>query len=188
MASTSEASLPISRRSRNAVRSPRLRSLARAAILRGISRAGAVPMRRLLSRLSALSTSPSRSGACTTSMPGHSSAARSASSGAVEIERDAVLAHDRERLAFEDAEIGGVAQVVVLPGVAVEQEDVEPLPRHLLQQPRPAIAGHAHMRLRHSFQREKRASTMRTSSLRMIASSASVRISAISAAGLKVSA
>ena len=107
--------------------------------------------------------------------------------GTVDIECDAILAHDRERLAFEDAEVGGVAQIVVLPGVAVEQQDVEPLAHHLLQQPRPAIGENGHVRLRHSFQREKRASTMRTSSLSTIARSASVRTSAISAAGLKVS-
>ncbi len=105
---------------------------------------------------------------------------------AVEIERHAVLAHHGQRLAFQDAEVGGVAEIVVLPGVAVEQEDVDPLARHLLQEPRPAVCGHRHVR--HSFQREKRASTMRTTSLRTIASSASVRMSAINAAGLKVSA
>ena len=51
----------------------------------------------------------------------------------VEIERNAVLAHDGKRLTFQDAEIGGVAQIVVLPRVAVEQQRVEALARHLLQ-------------------------------------------------------
>ena len=36
------------------------------------------------------------------------------------------LAHDGQRLAFEDAEVGGVAQIVALPGVAVDQQGVEP--------------------------------------------------------------
>ena len=47
----------------------------------GNSRCGAAPMLRLRIRLSASSTSPTRSGASTISMPGQSSAARSASSG-----------------------------------------------------------------------------------------------------------
>ena len=59
---------------------------------------------------------------------------------AVEIERHlAVGAHDRQRLALEDAEIGGIAQVVVLPGVAVEQENVEAGFRHGLAQALPAL-------------------------------------------------
>ena len=46
---------------------------------------------------------------------------------AVDIERDvAVAAHDGERLALEDAEVGRVAQIVALPGVAVDQHRVEP--------------------------------------------------------------
>ena len=45
---------------------------------------------------------------------------------AVDVERDvAVAAHQRQRLAFEDAEVGGVAQVIALPGVAVDQQHVE---------------------------------------------------------------
>ena len=45
---------------------------------------------------------------------------------AVEIERDmAVAAHDRERLALQNAEVGGIAQVVALPGIAVDQQHVE---------------------------------------------------------------
>ena len=36
---------------------------------------------------------------------------------AVEIKRDLpILAQERQRLSFKDAEIGGVAQVIVLPG------------------------------------------------------------------------
>ena len=38
---------------------------------------------------------------------------------------------DRQGLAFKNAEIGGVAEIVVLPGVAVEQQDVDPLASHL---------------------------------------------------------
>ena len=45
---------------------------------------------------------------------------------AVDIERDmAVATHDRERLALQDAEVGGVAQIVTLPRVAVDQQHVE---------------------------------------------------------------
>ena len=108
--------------------------------------------------------------------------------GAVEIERDAVLADDGEPLPFQNAEIGGVAQIVVLPGVAVEDEHVDALPRHLLAAAAPCDRHTLSSRLRHSFQRENRASTMRTSSFMMTASSASVKTSAISAAGLKLSA
>ena len=63
---------------------------------------------------------------------------------AVEVERDAVLADDGDRLPFQDAEVGGVAQIIVLPGVAVEDEHVGAFLRHLLQQPRLAIAVDAH--------------------------------------------
>ncbi len=108
--------------------------------------------------------------------------------GAVEVERDAVLADDGEPLPFQNPEIGGVAEIIVLPGVAVEKEHVGAFLRHLFHQPRLAITIHSHRRLRHSFQRENRASTMRTSSFMMTASSASVKTSAISAAGLKLSA
>src|SRR5438477_11291712 len=102
---------------------------------------------------------------------------------AVEIERDmAVGAHQRQRLALKNAVVGGVAQVVALPGVAVDQQHVDAALRHRRQQA-PLAIGMDHQ----SFQREKRASTSRTSSLSAIAISASVRTRAISAAGLKVS-
>jgi hypothetical protein len=54
----------------------------------------------------------------------------------------AVGARDRQRLALEDGEIGGIAQVVVLPGVAVEQENVEAGFRHGLAQAPPALGEH----------------------------------------------
>src|SRR2546430_4447752 len=47
---------------------------------------------------------------------------------------------------FQDAEVGGVAQVIVLPGVAVEQEGIEAGVRHGLGKTRPAMGkdrGHA---------------------------------------------
>src|SRR5437016_3193961 len=101
----------------------------------------------------------------------------------VEIERGlAVSANQRQRLALKNAVVGGVAQVVTLPGIAVDQQHVDAALQHRRQQP-PLAIGVDHQ----SFQREKRASTSRTSSLSAIAISASVRTRAISAAGLKVS-
>ncbi len=43
--------------------------------------------------------------------------------GAVEKQLDrAVGRHQRDAVAFEDAEIGAIAQIVALPGIAVEHE------------------------------------------------------------------
>ena len=68
---------------------------------------------------------------------------------AVEIERGvAIVAHQRQRLAFEDAEIGGVAQIVALPGIAVDQQRVEARFRHCLDQTRSAVVGNHEARLR----------------------------------------
>ena len=58
----------------------------------------------------------------------------------VEIERDVtVIAHERQRLAFEDAEVGGVAQIVALPGIAVDEQRVEAGVRHGRDETCPAI-------------------------------------------------
>ncbi len=53
----------------------------------------------------------------------------------------AVAAHDRERLAFQDAEVGGVAQIIALPGVAVDQEHVEPGLLHRVGEALAALVG-----------------------------------------------
>ncbi len=61
---------------------------------------------------------------------------------AVDVERDmAVAAHDRQRLAFEDAEVGGVAEIIALPGVAVDQQRVEAGLLHRVGQALAAFVG-----------------------------------------------
>jgi hypothetical protein len=60
--------------------------------------------------------------------------------GTVEIKRDLpVVAHQRERLAFQDAEIGRIAQVIVLPGIAVDHQQIEPGLRHGVDEARAAL-------------------------------------------------
>ena len=55
--------------------------------------------------------------------------------GAVEEKLDrAVGRHDHDPVTLEDAEIGGIAQVIALPGVAVENDVLDPCIRHGAEQ------------------------------------------------------
>src|SRR5262249_927800 len=102
---------------------------------------------------------------------------------AVEIERDmAVGANERERLAFERREIGRLAQVLAVPGIAIDKKHVDAGIRHGGKEALLAVVlDHRLVGSCYSRQREKRASTRRTSSLSAIAMRASVKTSAIRA-------
>ncbi len=58
----------------------------------------------------------------------------------VEIERDSAAAlGDRQPLAFEHAEIRDIAQIIALPGIAIDENRVEAARFHRLVEPRSAI-------------------------------------------------
>ena len=75
-------------------------------------------------------------------MPGQSSLRPVDLQRAVEIERDLpVVAHQGQRLALEYPEVGRIAQVIVLPGIAIDHEQIEPGLRHGVDEARLALLG-----------------------------------------------
>ena len=80
----------------------------------------------MATRSSRAPTARAISGARWTCTPGTSSLGALGFGGAVEKKFDLAVGRDqRDAVAFEDAEIGAVAQVVALPGVAVEHDVVD---------------------------------------------------------------